>query len=349
MTVEQASLPGQHGVGLRTLQMVDESRPTEPNREYAGSPQREMDVDVYYPVADDDDNGDGLLDLDGGPYPLVIAAHGYGSPRDQLKLYIQHLVSHGYVVAAPGFPQTALDSPGGPRLYATADQPADVSFVIDELFAMSADADSFLHGAIDEEHVGMTGHSGGGLTTMITTFGPRRDERIDASVAISPVGCLVPPDIGQGANVPIMIVGGSVDVLVGPASIYKAYEAAGVPKYFVSVIGADHVRFGYADIPDTALPDILDTLSRGDITGDAIRLAQEIGADAASCLERTDGTDELISAERQRELLRTVALPLFDAYLKDDEGALSFLEQTLPTLDGIRFETQQPSDTEGEQ
>ena len=45
-----------------------------------------------------------------------------------------------------------------------------------------------------------------------------------------------------------------------------------------------------------------------------------------------------ISGGRQRELLRTVALPFFDAYLKDDPAAVAFLEGVLPTLEGIRFE-----------
>ena len=350
MTVEEASSRGSFGVGLRTLEMVDESRPTEPNRDYPGSPQREMQVDVWYPVAAGAaDDGDGPVDASGGPHPLIVFAHGYSSIRNQSASYLRHLASHGYIVAAPGFPQTRLDSPGGPRLYATLDQPADVSFVIDELFAMNADDESFLNGAIDEDTVGMTGHSGGGLTTMITTYGALRDERIDAALPISPVGCLVPPDIADGVSVPAMIVGGSIDGLVGPTSIKKAYEAASAPKYFVDVVGAEHVRFGDIDVPDSELGNVLETASQGDISGDALRFAEGIGADPVACLEQVDGTDDLISAERQRELLRTVSLPFFDAYLKEDPAALRFLEDTLPTLDGIRFESELTTAEEGDE
>ncbi len=348
-TVEEAAARGAYGVGLRTLDMVDPSRPTAPNRDYAGSPQREMQVDVWYPVAaGTPDDQDGRLDASGGPYPLIVFAHGYSSLKNQSASYLRHLVSHGYVVAAPGFPQTRLDAAGGPRLYATLDQPEDVRFIIDELFAMSSDATAFLSGAIDQELVGMTGHSGGGLTTMITAYGPLRDERIDAVLPISPVGCLVPPDIAVDASVPAMIVGGSIDILVGPASIKKAYEAASAPKYFVEVVGAEHVRFGDIDIADSQLGDILGETSQGAITDDLIRFAEGVGADPTVCLDRADGTDELISADRQRELLRTVSLPFFDAYLKGDAAAQRFLEDTLPTLTGIRFESE-PAIEEGEE
>ena len=59
----------------------------------------------------------------------------------------------------------------------------------------------------------------------------------------------------------------------------------------------------------------------------------------ASCLQQSDEPDAPIAGARQRELLRTAAAPFFDAYLRDDAGAVRFLRETLPTVDGIRFET----------
>ena len=37
--------------------------------------------------------------------------------------------------------------------------------------------------------------------------------------------------------------------------------------------------------------------------------------------------------------MRIAATPFFDAYLKGDAGALRFLTETLPTFDGIRFQS----------
>lgn len=333
---------GPYGVGVRTLEMVDTSRPTEPNREFEGSPQREMTVDVWYPTAAGSvDGSERPLEAAEAPYPLIIFVHGYSSIRNQSASYLQHLASHGYVVASPGFPQTRLDTPGGPRLYAVLDQPADVSFVIDELLAMNDEPSSLLSDAIDGEWIGVTGHSGGGLTTMITAYGERRDDRVDAIVPISPVGCTLPADIADRVTVPAMVIGGSVDRLVGPVSIYDAYEAASAPKYFVDVIGGDHVRFGDFASSDIELGDqVLEILSRGDIIPDLIRFTESVGGDPAACLDRAFGDEELISADRQREILRTAALPFFDAYLKQDEAALRFLNETLPSLPDIRFESE---------
>jgi predicted dienelactone hydrolase len=251
---------------------------------------------------------------------------------------MQHLASHGYVVAAPGFPSTRIDAPGGPRLYGVLDQPADVSFVIDGLLSRNGERGFALQDAIDGERIGMTGHSGGGLTTMITAYGERRDERIDAIVPIAPVGCLVPLDIAGDAVVPAMIVGGSEDLLVGPPSIRLAYEAASTPKYFVEIVGGDHVRFGDFDATDADLGDILSEVSDGDIEADLIRTAEGTGADPASCLDDAVKGDALVSAATQRDLLRTAALPFFDHYLKDDTAARRFMDEVLPSLEGIRFE-----------
>jgi len=341
-SVDEVANRGRYGVGVTTLDLVDPSRPTLPNREAPGSPDRRMAVEVWYPAAATataPEQRDAALDRSGAPYPLIIFAHGFSSSRRQSASYMQQLASHGYVVAAPDFPQTRIDTPGGARISAVLDQPADVSFVIDEMLKRDAASDGAFAGAIDENRIGMTGHSLGGLTAMLVAYGPFRDPRVKAVAPISPVGCLLPAEIAAGVSVPAMIIGGSRERIVDPASIRAAYEAASPPRYYAQIIGADHVRFADLDVTDEQLGDVVSTASRGDVAGEAIKVAQAIGGDAAACLQRTDETDELISGERQRELLRTVATPFFDAYLRDDPGAMRFLLETLPKLDGIRFES----------
>jgi predicted dienelactone hydrolase len=340
--LEDVANRGQYGVGVTTLELVDTSRPTEPNREAPGAPDRRMNLEVWYPAAaatEAPEQRDAPLDRSGGPYPLIIFAHGFSSFRRQSASYTQHLASHGYVVASPDFPQSRIDTPGGPRISAVLDQPADVSYVIDEMLKLDAAGDGGFAGAIDEGRIGMTGHSLGGLTTMLAAYGAARDGRIKAIAPISPVGCLLPTDIAAGLSVPAMIIGGSKERIIDPASIRAAYQAASTPRYYAQIIGADHIRFADIDTTDERLGDIVSTASRGDVTGDAIKVAQALDANAAACLERTEESDSLITGERQRELLRIVATPFFDAYLRDDEASMRFLQETLPTLTGIRFES----------
>lgn len=345
MTVEQAASAGPHGVGVTTLQIVDTTRVTAPNRDDPGAPERRMVVEVWYPAAATaaaPEQRDAALDQSGGPYPLIIFAHGFSAFRTQSPSYTRHLASHGYIVASADFPQSRIGTPGGPRISAVLDQPADVSFVIDEMLKRAAATDGAFAGAIDEDRIGMTGHSLGGLTTMLTAYGAMRDARIKAFAPISPVGCFLPAGFGANASVPMMVIGGTRERILDPASIRAAYEGAGPPKYYVQIIGADHIRFADFDTTDEQLGDIVAQTSRGDLVGDAIKVAQATGANVAKCLERTTSTDELITGARQRELLRTAATPFFDAYLRGDQSAFRFLRETLPALAGIRVESEGP-------
>ncbi|MBI5288298.1 MAG: hypothetical protein HY873_04945 [Chloroflexi bacterium] len=343
LSLADASTGGPYGVGVMTLELVDASRPTGPNRDYAGAPDRKLVTEVWYPAAPsaaEPEAKDAPAETSGGPYPLIIFAHGFSSFRRQSASYAQHLASHGYVVASPDFPGSFIAASGGARLYAVLDQPADVSFVIDELLVREGEAGWPLNGAIDHETIGMTGHSLGGLTTMLTAYGERRDPRIDAILPISPPACFLPDDLAEGVSLPAMIVGGSKELIVPPSWIRQAYEIAAPPKYFVSIIGADHIRFADIDITDDKLPNVVDQASGGSRVEDSGVILEALGSDGSRCLQRDTSTDELISGDRQRELLRIAALPFFDAFLKHDTASMRFLQETLPTQGGIRFESE---------
>jgi predicted dienelactone hydrolase len=345
---EQASTRGPYGVGVTTIELVDASRTTAPNRDYVGAPMRTLPVEIWYPAvaSAEAEVVDAPVEVGGAPFPLIVFAHGFSALRRQSASYTQHLASHGYVVVSPDFPGSNIAAAGGPRLHAVLDQPADVSFVIDELFARDGEVGWLLAGAIDEERVGMTGHSLGGVTTMLTAYGDRADERIDAIVPISPPGCLLPEDLAAGSDIPAMVVGGSSEIIVSPSWIAYAYEIARAPKYYVSIIGGDHIRFADVDTTDSELPGIVDQVGGGDRQADAIQIITTLGADGTRCLERDEITDELVGGGRQRELLRTVALPFFNAYLKGDPSAQAFLREVLPSLEGIRLKAD-TGETEG--
>lgn len=333
---------GSYGVGVTTLHLVDTSRPTAPNREAPDSLDRRFEVEVWYPAVADvasPEARDVPVNKARGRHELIIFAHGFSSFRRQSASYMQLLASRGYVVASPDFPQSNINTPGGPRISAVLDQPADVTFVINELLRLNDTAGDRFAGAIDASRIGMTGHSLGGLTTILAAYGPTRDPRIKAIVAISPPGCFLPKDLGAGIEVPAMIVGGTRERVVDPGSIRQAYDAAPSPKYFVQIIGADHIKFADIDLDDSQFADSVAKASRGDLTNDALAITNVTHGDAASCLRQSDEPDAPIAGARQRELLRTAAAPFFDAYLRNDGGAKSFLQDVLPTVDGIRFES----------
>jgi predicted dienelactone hydrolase len=72
-------------------------------------------------------------------------------------LFINHLVSHGFVVAAPSHEDTAEAWKG------IVDRPLDVVFVLNQLAELEGNE---LADIIDTEKVGVTGFSFGGYTSL---------------------------------------------------------------------------------------------------------------------------------------------------------------------------------------
>jgi dienelactone hydrolase len=322
--------PGPHGVGVTTLQLVDTSRPLAPNGDFPGAPERAIPVEVWYPADTGSENEVRDAPLSGGPYPLIVFAHGFLSSRMQSASYTRHLATHGYIVAAPEFPGSNGNAPGGPRLGAVIDQPADVSFVIEELLRRNDDIDGPFAGAIDAERIGMTGHSLGGLTTVLTMGGDGRDERIRAGLPISPLGCFLGDDHFAGVTTPLVVMGGSEELIVDPSSIRHAYDLANAPKYFVEVGGADHIKFADVDLNDRdvgGLDIVTSQVGTDQLIADAIAIAESAGGNAGTCLGGSGPKgEEYISGDRQREIMRMFGALFFDAYLRGDEGAKATLQ-----------------------
>jgi predicted dienelactone hydrolase len=326
---------GPFAVGVATLTLVDESRPTDANGSYAGADRRTLVTEVWYPAenptADLEIEGsvdleirDAPLDRSKAPYPLIVFSHGYTGIRRQSTTYTSHLASHGYVVVSADYPLTNMSAPGGPRLGDVLNQPADVSFLIDGFLGFSRQAGHHLEGAIDEEAIGLSGHSLGGLTTLLTAFGPRRDPRVKAALPIAGPACLVGATAYDTPAVPLLVLGGSEDLIVSWNSVRAAYDMAQSPRYLLAILGGNHLRFADLDAEDSGLGTLESTEGFLD---EVTRVGQATGADLMSCV--TDAAPNLpaapMTADRQRDLMRLFATGFFDRYLKGDEAAASVL------------------------
>jgi predicted dienelactone hydrolase len=336
---------GAYGVGVTTIDLVDTSRPTAANGAVPASNQRKLTTEIWYPAdpgaAQPPEARDAAVDKDGAPYPLIILAHGLSASRRLYASYGQYLASHGYVVAAPDFPLSNLTTPGGPRLNAVLEQPKDVSFVIEQMLAFNEQSGHALEGSIDPEQIGMTGHSLGALTTMLDIYGPHRDPRIKAALPVSTVGCFLPDNFARDTSVPIMALGGTDDLITPPVSADRGYSVANPPRYLVHVAGADHTRFADVDITDAAL------VANGGVAGvigstfmaDAAETAQTLGGDGTKCLASAAPTDPPITGEQQRQILHTIAIPFFDAYLRGDKESKALLLKLPDLVPGVTLQS----------
>jgi dienelactone hydrolase len=212
-----------------TETLVDASRPTPAGAETAAEPDRTVVTRIAHPTS-------------GGPYPLIVLSHGATGHPEEYTEAVPRWAADGFVVASPAFPLTNRRVPGAlSNIGDVANQPGDVSFVIDEVLAAGDDPSSPLHGLVDPEAIGVVGHSLGGATTWAVSFNTAtRDERIDSAVVLA--GLVLPMPDGEfefDSGLPLLVMHGDADdVPIEPNR--EAYEQAVGPKWFVTLLGAPH-------------------------------------------------------------------------------------------------------------
>jgi len=336
---------GPFPVGVSTLTLVDESRPTDPNRSYPGADSRTQVTEVWYPAEGKTQPAevrDAPLDRSQAPYPLIVFSHGYTGVRRQSVSSTAHLASHGYIVISPDYPLSNGAAPGGPRAGDVLNQPGDVSFLIDSFLRFADEPGDPFEGAIDETAIGLTGHSLGGLTTILATFGPLADPRVKAAAPLAAPACLVGSQTYEDSHTPLLVVSGSDDQLVAFESARQAYDAASPPKYLLTLLGGNHMRFADTDMEDLP-PGALATSGGATFLEDSMRIAQATGADLTAC-PVAETSAQGLAGDRQRELTRLFATAFFDYYLKADEGTSHVLtSEFAQTIPEVELEIGQPS------
>ena len=122
----------------------------------------------------------------GGRYPLIVFAHGLGGSPQGYEQLLTAWAAAGYVVAAPLFPLSSSETPGGPDGGDIGNQPGDMSFVINQVLSASATANGPLSGLVDPSEIGAAGHSNGAITTLgLIANSCCRDTRVKAAVVMA--------------------------------------------------------------------------------------------------------------------------------------------------------------------
>ncbi len=181
-----------------------------------------------------------------GRFPLIVFSHGNGGLRMQSIFLTEHLASHGYVVVAPDhtgnaaitcLPEGVVTMNARSTLTAVEDRPRDVAFLIDEIIRQTADPNSFLHGGLDLDKIGATGHSFGGMTVTKAT----QDKRIKA---ILPLAGVAPSAIRF--RTPVMLMVADQDMTIGEErskTFLKLYKVWPARKWLLEFKDAGHYTF----------------------------------------------------------------------------------------------------------
>jgi dienelactone hydrolase len=227
-----AATPGTYAVGELTETFVDTSRPTEGAGGQGNIPTRTLVTVIRYPQGD-------------GPFPLIVLAHGQTGHPNKFTQLTTAWASAGFVVAAPVFPLTSNQATFE-TIGDYANQPADMSFVIDQILARSNDNHGPLARRVDKHHIGVAGLSLGGATVYGITFDNCcRDDRVDAGLVMA--GILLPyDDANEFPSVPLLIIHGN-----GDSRGRDPYEMASPPKYLMTLERPTHSP-PFEDTPDSA-------------------------------------------------------------------------------------------------
>jgi len=332
------SRPGPYPVGVRTIVLVDSSR----DDPHAGG-KRTLVVDVWYPATDEargkpattfveffgehpeaakafvEHFGGKLEEVNRrfktvavrgaerrqGKFPFLVFSHGNGGLRHQNVFQLDHLASHGYVIASPDhtgnagvsvLPDKVVPYDRQGRQRAVVDREKDVSFLITRLHGGEEGPESWLRGALDAERIGVLGHSFGGLTSC---HAAAEDPRIKAILPMTLA-------LTKPVRTPMLLMLGALDRTMkeaGNVASFGYYMSCTGPRHLLTIQRAGH--FSFSDM-DRINP------SFGDGIGSSTR----------------DGkTFEFLSPSLTKEIINAYSLAFFDYFLKTNREAGEFLGQ----------------------
>jgi predicted dienelactone hydrolase len=210
--------------------------------EHAGAAlgDRVLDVTVRYPDTGHAQNSDARGTSE---FPLIIFAPGYRQCGSSYNDLLQEWASAGYVVAAVNFPRTSCHhvSPDEADL---VNQPADLTFVIQQLHKISGLPGGPLSGVISATRVAVAGHSDGGDTVAaLTAMSCCRFPGLRAAVVLA--GAEWPAFAGHwfaSPTAPMLFVQATGDTINPPAASLQLYQADRTgSRYYLQLDGADHL------------------------------------------------------------------------------------------------------------
>ena len=197
-----------------------------------------------------------------GLFPLVIFSHGLAGHRRQTTHFCTHLASHGYIVASPDHAGNTMpdilalalqlqkkgnDIPDVAKalMDSAKDRPLDAVFTIDSILAGEMGA------RVDQNRIGIAGHSFGGWTTLACIG---REPRIKAALPLAPAGGRskgnVPSNmfsttlaLDWDRKVPVLFLAADLDSLLPLDGMKDLFSRTPRPKDMVVLQNADHFHF----------------------------------------------------------------------------------------------------------
>ena len=203
------ALPGAYTPGVKTMSIQVGGGDT-------------LTTDIHFPARG------GGVDPAAGRCPLLVFGHGFSLNKDSYTGHGAHFASRGFIVLIPNFV-------GGSDHSRNAD---DLVGLVTWGLDQDLDPASFLYGRIARDAIGSTGHSAGGLSSLVAAA---RDPRIQATAPYDPVdnnnlGVNAMPAITR----PVAITYSEDSSCNANGSARALYAAAVPTRRGMKIVGATH-------------------------------------------------------------------------------------------------------------
>jgi predicted dienelactone hydrolase len=269
---------------------------------------KDLHLKVTYPKAD-------------GTFPVIVFSHGWGGSKDTYAGLTRYWAEHGYVTLQPTHDDSwalrrksaAGTSPMmgiGGRVAGDINDPQqwanrtrDISFVMDSLGEIERDVPG-LKGKLDKSRVGVGGHSFGALTTMLI-----------GGASVTPRGASQPETFGDPRARALLVLSGS-----GPGQMgLDQHSWDNVTAPLMVMTGTRDVGLGFQgpawrkksyewSKSDVRYFILLDGGTHMTFTG----MPAQSGREPAILFET----------------VKTASLAFWDAYVRDSEGARTYLNSS---------------------
>lgn len=319
---------GPYAVASYREQLVDFTRSTQANGDAMAIDGRLFDTVIWYPSE--------KSIVAAGQHPLVIFSHGFFSNKMGGSHLGAFLASHGYIVVSADYPLTNMYSAGGAMVQDVANQPADVSFLIDTLLQWSQTEGHLFNNTIDSLRIAAIGVSLGGMTTTLAAFHPeKRDPRIKIAASIAGPMTMFGAKFFARHDMPFLMLASDQDVVINyQANAREVLERVSGAK-LVTISGASHTGF-------SGLATHLRWLNNPDSIGCALVLSsidiaedepwhdllgtpeQGIIQDPGPALCTAQSLPEAMNVLRQHKLTKVIVFSFFQSYFAENSEKRAF-------------------------
>ena len=169
-------------------------------------------------------------------YPVVIVANGTGVKASKYKALFKHLASWGFIVAGNEDPST----------YAGTSADATLSLLLSE----NETADSIFYQKLDTDHIGITGHSQGGVAVFNEIKNNELSSMYICAVSLSPTQEDLAEAIGipynpEGISIPVFVLAGTENDVITLDGMEAVYDQLAGSKVMARRICNNHGEILY--------------------------------------------------------------------------------------------------------